>query len=170
MPPATEAGAVVSNTSPLLNLSIIGRLDLVRERFGTVLIPEAVRAELRIEEDQPGSAALREALEAGWLRVRAVTAERPLATALRGDLDEGESEAIALAVEVGAARVLLDEREGRKRARALGLPITGVLGILLWAQRNGKLASVRDAVRQLREEAGFYVASALEAEILRQLP
>lgn len=158
----------VSNTSPLLNLAVIGRLSLLQDRFGTVLMPPAVREELRVEEGRPGSEALRGALRSGWLRVRAVEKQDLLAV-LQNDLDRGEAEAIALAVELGGRRVLLDEREGRKRARALGLTVTGVLGILLWASGEGKLESARDAIERLKAEAGFYIAPSLEKEILRQI-
>lgn len=67
---------VVSNTSPLLSLAIIGQLSLLREQFVEILIPPAVLAELRVDERLPGSAALREALDASWLRVEEVE-DRP---------------------------------------------------------------------------------------------
>ena len=61
---------VVSNTSPILNLAIIGRLDLLREQLGKISIPPAVFSELRSGEDLPGSQDTREAIQSGWLEVR----------------------------------------------------------------------------------------------------
>ena len=58
---------VVSDTSPVLNLAIIGRLDLLHQQFGKVWLPQAVTDELRIEQELPGSAAVRAAQQAGWL-------------------------------------------------------------------------------------------------------
>jgi uncharacterized protein len=87
---------VVSNTSPVLNLAIIGRLDLLRQQFGKVWLPVAVVDELRIEEDLPGCAAAREAVHAGWLGVQPVK-DRVRVAILRRDLDQGEAEAVALA-------------------------------------------------------------------------
>lgn len=54
---------VVSNTSPIMNLAIIGELSLLRDQFGEVLIPGAVFEELRVEEDLPGSQNVRDALK-----------------------------------------------------------------------------------------------------------
>jgi len=111
---------VVSNTSPVLNVAIIGRLSLLRERFGEIWIPAAVLEELRVEEDLPGSQAVREAMEAEWLRVEEAK-DQALAQVLQRDLDRGEAEAIALAVQVKAEWTLLDEREARRVAKSLGL-------------------------------------------------
>ena len=58
---------VVSNTSPILNLAIIGLLDLLRIQFGSVLVPEAVLDELRIDEDLEGNDLIRKAIAAGRL-------------------------------------------------------------------------------------------------------
>ncbi len=77
----------VSNTSPLLNLAIIGWLSLVREQFKEIWIPPAVLKELRIEEELPGSRAVRAAIEAGWLRAKAV-GDEPLVQVLLHNLDE----------------------------------------------------------------------------------
>lgn len=158
---------VVSNTSPVLNLAIVGRLSLLREQFGEVWIPAAVLEELRVEEDLPGCRAVRGALEAGCLRVEEVK-DQALAQVLQRDLDRGEAEAIALAVELKAERTLLDEREARRVAKSLGLKVTGVLGILLRAQRKGKLPSLREAMEELREKAGFRIRADLFAELLRE--
>lgn len=158
---------VVSNTSPLLNLSVIGLLPLLCEQFGEIWIPTAVWEELRAEEDLPGSQAIREAAEAGWLQVEVVN-DQPLVQVLQRDLDKGEAEAIALALQVKAKWTLLDEREGRKVAKSLGLKVTGVLGVLLRAQREGKLPSLRKAMDELRLWAGFRIGTELYAELVRE--
>ncbi|MFH1907713.1 MAG: DUF3368 domain-containing protein [Chloroflexota bacterium] len=139
---------VVSNTSPILNLAIIGPLSLLREQFGEIWIPAAVLEELRVQEDLPGSQAVREEIEVGWLRVAEVK-DQALAQVLQQDLDRGEAEAIALAMQVKAERVLLDEREARRVAKSLGLKVTGVLGILLRARREGRLPSLQKAMDEL---------------------
>jgi predicted nucleic acid-binding protein len=158
---------IVSNTSPVLNLAIVGRLPLLRQQFGEIWIPPAVLNELRVEEDMPGSQSAREAMEEGWLCVKE-PGNRPLVHALQRDLDKGEAEAIALALQVGAEWTLLDEREGRRTAKSLGLKVTGILGILLRAWREGELPSLQRVMQDLREKAGFHIGAELFAELLRE--
>ena len=158
---------VVSNTSPILNLAIIGELSLLREQFGEVLIPRAVLEELRVEENLPGSKGVRDAIKAGWIRIEAVKQD-PLVTAMQRDLDKGEAEAIALAIQVNAEWVLMDERDGKKAARSMKLKVIGVLGILLKARRGGRLRSLKQAMDRLREKAGFYVREDLSSAIIRE--
>ncbi|MCL0096761.1 DUF3368 domain-containing protein [Thermodesulfovibrionales bacterium] len=88
--------------------------------------------------------------------------------ALTRDLDRGEAEAIMLALEVDAEQMLLDEREGRRVAKSLGLKVTGVLGILLRAQREGKLPSLQEVMDELQEKAGFRIGVELATDILRE--
>ncbi len=89
-----------------------------------------------------------------------------LVTALQRDLDRGEAEGIALALELGADLVLLDEREGRRAAQRLGLRVLGVVGVLLEAKAQGELERVRPALDGLRQVAGFYLSDALYADVL----
>ena len=147
---------IVSNTSPILNLAIIGKLALLHEQFGEVLIPEAVLSELRVDEELPGSYIVRGALTDGWIKVVEVN-ETGIIRAMQRDLDRGESEAIALAIQVNSDWILLDERDGRKAARSMQLKTVGVLGVLLKARREGSLESLRNAMDKLRKEAGFYI-------------
>ena len=63
---------VVSNTSPILNLAIVGQLDLIRQQFEQVQIPQAVLAELKVQEERPGSQEIQAALESGWIQVQEV--------------------------------------------------------------------------------------------------
>lgn len=87
---------------------------------------------------------------------------------LQRELDRGEAETIALAIQLKAERTLLDEREARRVAKSLGLKVTGVLGILLRARREGKLPSLRRAMEELQQEAGFRIGADLFAELLKE--
>lgn len=88
---------------------------------------------------------------------------------MANELDKGEAEAIALATEIQADVLLIDEREGRSFARQAGLPVRGVLGILIRAKAKAEIDSVRAEIEALRSRAGFFVAPSLEAEVLRNL-
>lgn len=66
---------VVSNTSPILNLAIIGQLELIRQQFGQVQIPLAVLSELKVLEDRPGSKEILAAVEMGWIEVQEVSSQ-----------------------------------------------------------------------------------------------
>jgi len=158
---------VVSNTSPVLNLAIIDQLSLLREQFGTIIIPTAVREELCIEKRLPGSKVIGEAIEAGWIQVEQVKDVSFVKVLLR-DLDKGESEAIALALQAQAEWTLLDEKEGRRVAKSLGLRVTGVLGILLNARKMGKLEHLKKPLEDLREKAGFHIQADLLNEVLKE--
>jgi len=158
---------VVSNTSPLLNLAIIGRLALLKEQFETIFIPPAVREELRIESDLPGSKVIGEAIEAGWIQIEQVR-DMAFVKVLRRELDKGESEAIALALQAQADWTLLDEKEARRVAESLGLRVTGVLGILLCACREGQLEHFEKVLEDLRGKAGFHIRADLLKDVLRE--
>ena len=158
---------IVSNTSPVLNLAIVDHLSLMHEQFGKILIPQAVFEELRVEEELPGSQSIREAIEKGWLRIKDVK-DQIFVKMLRADLDKGEAEAIALALQMNAECILLDERDARRVARSFGLKVTGVLGVLLRAKKEGKLSELRREMEELRREAGFFIGMELYVELLRE--
>ena len=158
---------VVSDTSPILNLSLIDRLSLIREQFATVTIPKGVLEELRVGENLPGSKKILEALDVKWLQVEEVQ-DSAILRILKRELDAGEAEAIALALETRAQWVLLDESEARRIAKALGLKVTGVLGILLLAYRKKRVPSLRSEMERLREKAGFYIADHLFEDLIKQ--
>jgi predicted nucleic acid-binding protein len=156
----------VSNTSPILNLAIVDRLALLRQQFGQIQIPPAVLDELKIDETRPGSQAIQAAIDTGWIQVQPVS-NLPFVQLLRQTLDGGESEAIALALELQAEWTLLDERDGRKVAKSLGLQVTGVLGILLRAKQFGELSSLQPVIEDLTQKAGFRIAPELLAKVLQ---
>lgn len=148
---------VISNTSPILNLAIIGKLWLLHEQFGEIIIPAAVHAELRLSETLPGGEIVQKAIDEKWIKMLTVS-NRSLVDILKHELDDGEAEAIALAKENNAKMVLLDERDARKVARQLHLSVTGVVGILLKAYREKTIADLSSVLNELKTKAGFYIA------------
>lgn len=158
---------VVSDTSPLLGLSAIGYLELLKDQFGEVFIPQSVLAELKVETDFRGTSAIQQALSQGWLISKEIQNE-PLAKSLLLELHKGEAEALTLAMDLGLDMIVMDERIGRERAKALGLKTVGILGVLLSAKKHGKIDSVGDAMKSLRKEIGFFISVSLYQDILRQ--
>jgi predicted nucleic acid-binding protein len=157
----------VSNTSPISNLACIGRLNLLHEQFSEVCIPDAVEAELQNIPDVRVRKMIEEAKRVGWLKTRSATDANLISLLLVG-LHRGEAEAIALALEIKAERLLVDEKEGRATARQLGLPLTGVLGVLLRAKKTNQIKAIKPEIEELKSKAGFFIVSTLEAAILQQ--
>ncbi len=126
---------VVSNSTPLIHLAKIDKLDLLKEFFGEVFIPEAVYRECVLEGKGSEDSKLIE--KADWIKVVRIKDET-LKKSLMLELDEGESEAIVLALEVNSELLLIDDYDGREIARALGLKVTGTIGVLLKAKVSRK--------------------------------
>ncbi|CDH44858.1 conserved hypothetical protein [Candidatus Contendobacter odensis Run_B_J11] len=93
-------------------------------------------------------------------------AQRPVVTVLRLELDAGEAEALACALELNADLVLLDERRAREIAQRLGLRFIGLLGVLIEAQRQRRLPRVRPVLDSLRQKAGFWMTDALYQRVI----
>jgi predicted nucleic acid-binding protein len=123
---------VVADTTPLNYLVLIGHVDLLPLLYGEVMIPPAVRDEL-LDPESP--VPVRRWIESppSWLLIRAAAPEHPRPL----HLDAGESEAIALAEEIKADYLAMDERAGRLEASRRGLEVIGTLGILKIAHSEG---------------------------------
>lgn len=153
---------VVSDTSPIINLSVAGHLDLLRLLYERVLICETVAEELKqFGPNQPGV----EALDLEWIEIRGIQDKARLEVELER-LDAGEAETIVLALESHADWTLIDERHGRERAESLGLKVVGLLGVLLDAKKNGLIAEIKPAIESL-QNFGFFMRPALVAEVLK---
>ncbi|NEX23191.1 DUF3368 domain-containing protein [Thiorhodococcus mannitoliphagus] len=149
---------VVSNTSPLTNLAAIGQLDLLYRLFGRVEIAHAVWDELNANgRSWPGRD---EVAQASWI-IRQAPNNQALMRALQRDLDRGESASIALAVELGADLILLDEQDGRRLAQQQGLTPMGVVGVLLLAKQRDLLPAIRPSLDALRTDAGFWLGDSV---------
>jgi hypothetical protein len=156
---------VISDTSAITNLAAIDQLKLLPLLYERVMVPEAVYRELvDIAPPVPGGA---EVQTATWLEVKSI-ASREVVDRLQSEvrLDPGESEAIALALELGADLLLIDERRGRAEADRLGIKITGLLGILVEAKRKNLVVAVKPLMDALIASSEFRVSSALYDQIL----
>ena len=155
---------VVSDTSVINNLAAINQLYLLQQLYGTILIPEAVYLELN-DPSFPVAGAT-EVKTFDWIQTHVVS-DHKLIRALSNELDEGEAEAIALAIEIQADRILIDERQGRLVAARLNLRYTGILGVLVEAKSQGLIAEVKPSLDALINQAGFWVAEPLYNRVLR---
>jgi len=156
---------VISNSSPLMNLAIIGQLDLVKTLFGRVLVPQEVWHELTVAgKGKPGSTLIR---QAEWIE-RVELEHHTLYPLLRKDLDDGEAAAIALAVEKQADLILLDETDARNVAELYRIPKTGVIGILTRAKQHHLIQEVKPLVDALKTQANFWIQPRLYDAILKK--
>ncbi len=129
-------------------------MELPHRLFTGVVVPPAVARE--IAPTLPGPPP--------WIVVRRLS--QPLHPEVaRAALDPGESEALSLALELGAAGIVLDDLRARRRALGLGIHVVGTLGILLLAKRRGLIPSVRPDIAALAA-ARFYFAEEIAATIL----
>lgn len=147
---------VVSDTSPLTALLTVGEAELLPELFQEVVIPEGVLVELlRSHPSLPA-----------WLRVTGVK-DADQAARYAQIVDAGEAEAIELARELHADLLLIDERKGRRLAVQEGVPVIGLLGVLLLAKRRQLIPSARALLQRLEHEAGIYLSDDIRNAALK---
>jgi predicted nucleic acid-binding protein len=160
--PDRTPGIVVVNTTPIISLSVVGRLELLRDLYARPVIPPAVRAEALIKG--ANVAGVTELTQATWIETIAL--QDPRRADLISDLDRGEAEVLALAQELNAALVILDERMGRRHARRLGFRLTGTLGVLLRAKRQQFVPAVGPLIQDM-QKAGIRFSGPLVDQVLR---
>ncbi|MFM9841325.1 MAG: DUF3368 domain-containing protein [Cyclobacteriaceae bacterium] len=150
---------IVSDTTTISNLFLIDKLWVLKKLYQKIIIPSTVFDELkRLEDDNKRN--IDEIRLADWIEVVSVK-ESDLVAVLLLTLDKGEAEAIALAKEVKADLLIIDELKGRKCAKQLNLNIIGLIGILLLAKQKGILGSIREILTELQEKAGFWISEKL---------
>jgi len=156
--------AVVCNATPIINFAVINRLDILQAIFRQIVIPQAVY-DGTTGLGFPGSRVVLQATTSGWLQVCSVSTAKntvPL------ELDDGEREAIALALETGEQRILLDEREARQVAQSFGLQVIGTLGILILAKNQRIIPQVQPLLDTMIDTAQYWVSDALYRQVLQQ--
>jgi hypothetical protein len=160
--PSAERPVVVDST-PIIALAGLGHLGLLQRLYGEVLAPSTVWEELTSGGLRPGGP--EDLVAAPWIRCRALT--NPGQADFFPDLDRGEAEVIALALETDAGLVILDDRLGRRHATRLGLRLTGTLGVLLAAKKVGLLTEIAPLLDRLGENR-IYSSPKLRALVLER--
>ncbi|WP_448573742.1 DUF3368 domain-containing protein [Trichothermofontia sp.] len=156
---------IVSNTSPLSNLALIGEFELLQRIYSRILISPIVYSELLclLEIEQT----ILNTVNIGWLGIEQPTNLSLLQT-LNQVLDLGEASAIAIAIDINADRLLIDERIGRSIALYYGLNIRGILGILIHAKNQKLIPNTKTLLDRLINQAGFRVSQALYTRTLQE--
>lgn len=143
--------AVIADSTCLIGLERIERVDLLPKLFSPILIPPAVETEVKLKRN--------------WLKVE-VPSNQVLVTALKNQLDSGESEAIALALEYPDILIILDDLSARKVGLQLNLKVIGTVGLLLRAKRHGIIPQIQPFLQALNQ-ANFRISEALVQKALR---
>ncbi|MEA3643618.1 MAG: DUF3368 domain-containing protein [Lamprobacter sp.] len=144
---------VVVNTTPLISLACVGRLDLFEQLFGGIILAEAVYREIKAkpgygyaEIDQP------------WIEIRPIAGEL-YRSFLLTQLDAGEAETIILAREIAADVVVIDENRGYRLAHQAGLPVVRTLSLLLSAKDKGYIKEIKPILEAMVARGRWYSAS-----------
>ncbi|MFP4102680.1 DUF3368 domain-containing protein [Coleofasciculus sp.] len=157
---------VVSNTSPISNLAVLGNLPLLQQVYHTIIIPTAVADEIAQVATIYTQAATVPTLD--WIQIQNLTNnDNELIESLGEELDAGEAEAIALALELNADLLLIDEQLGRTVASRYGLKVKGLLGVLVTAKRLGMISAVKPVMDDLIVQARFRVSQQLYTDVLQ---
>lgn len=140
---------VVSDSSPLRYLILVGSADILPKTFGRVVAPPEVIAELS-QPKTPEAVRTWIAARPAWLEVQG-----PTETMEAKGLGLGERQAISLAQEIRAEAVLLDDRDAVKEAKSRGLMVLGTLSLLDEAARRGLIADLHGTLERLVNETNF---------------
>ena len=155
---------VVVNTSPIIYLSSINSVSLLKELFIEIFIPDAEKMEIVSGgKDNFGFLEIQDGKWIKTLNIRNELAKKYLLT----DIDEGEAGVIIPAEELKANTIIMDDRLGRKIARLRGFIVIGTLRLLVIAKDKGIITEVKPLLNKLKE-AGFWVSDSVYKDILRQ--
>jgi predicted nucleic acid-binding protein len=154
----------VANASPLILLGKTDDLDLLLGLADSVLIPQSVADEIGAKPDgSPILEALKQNAQCSIVKNETVSA-----SVLAWDLGAGETQVVANALRHGADRVVLDDMEARRCAKAMGLRVIGTLGMVARAKRMGRIELASPVIDRLRK-SGLYVSEELVAWVLREV-
>lgn len=151
---------IISNTTPLISLLKIDRLDLLRGVYEEIIVPKAVFDEIERGKIKPYYADIS---QLDWVQILPIKNKASLLYFL--DLDQGEAEVIVLATEIRADLVIIDETLGRRFAKHANLRVTGTLGILIKAKQLGLIDKILPLIDAMQSQ-GIWIGERLKASIL----
>ena len=152
---------VISNTTPILSLLKIDKLEILKELYEQVIIPNAVYKEI---EEGKHKEFYKDLKKIDWLIIKDIKDQNSREYFV--DLDDGEAEVLILAKELNADLVILDEILGRRYAKVLKFNLTGTLGVLLKAKEKGIIKSLKELLTELTEK-GTWLNTKLIKEVLK---
>ncbi|SFO91952.1 DUF3368 domain-containing protein [Salibacterium halotolerans] len=159
---------VLVNSTPIIGLSMIGKLSLLTDLFDDVLVPEAVFYEIIHDHTSKshGKQELLEFIDKGTFQLYRVE-NSPMVQKLYGKLHEGELEVIVGAKELNVSYVIIDEKAARTLSKTFMLTPIGTLGILILAKKKGKIEAIKPILDELKEY-NFHVSKSLYYKVLHQ--
>jgi len=152
---------IVSNTTPILSLLKLGKLDLLEKLYGKIYVPTEVFNEIEAGRSKKY---YKDLSSFDWIKIREIQNKRSIKYFL--DLDAGEAEAIILATELHADLILLDEKLGRFHARYADLKVTGTIGILARAKSKGFIEELNPLLNELSDK-GVWISKNLKTISLK---
>ena len=155
---------VVCDSTILIGLAGIGRLDLLRKVFSKIFIPEEVFHEV-VEKgaDKPGAKDIK---NSDWIEIISVK-DRTQVNLLMISLDKGEAEVLVLAKELLADLIMIDEEKARKSAVIAGYNVMGLLGLFILSKSLGLVPQIKPLIEELRKKR-FRIGDRLVSEALKR--
>lgn len=155
---------VIVNSTPLIVLCNVGKLDLLRKLYKEIYIPQAVFDEVTEKQDS-ACQLLEESLD--WIHVEKIRCQTDKKM-YKAKLHDGEVEVMILAQEEKRADlVIIDDNAAKKTAKFLGLPVTGTIGVLLKAKYEKYITDITPIIENMQKN-GFYISEPLKKIILEQ--
>lgn len=157
---------VIADAGPLIALSRIDALDLLRGLFGQILVTEEVRDEALPMADYPGKASIAEAFEAGWL-----ACPGPFESSwqpVNPGLDAGERSAIAAALKMPGCLLIIDDRAGRAEAKSHRVAIIGTAAVIGLAKLRRLIPAARPVLARL-QPAGYFIHPRIIEAVLQDV-
>lgn len=139
---------VIANTTPLIALSNIGLLDLLKKIYDEIIIPDAVKEEIKSE---PAKTLIE---KSNWIKTLSVE-DNSRKKIFSSRLHAGEVDVLLLADEQKADLLIIDDNAAKKTAKFLGFKVTGTLGVLIKAKKEGFIDEVKPAIKALLSDGLF---------------
>lgn len=156
---------VVVNTTPLIALCHVGQLETLKKLYGEIVIPEAVYKELSVKTESICKKTVDKSLD--WIRVDKIR-NQMAKSMYKTQLHDGEVEVMILSKEIAADVVIIDDANAKKHAKYLELPVTGTLGVLIKAKKEGYIDELKPILQQMVGN-GIYISQNLIELCLKQV-
>lgn len=144
---------IIADTSCLIALSKINRIEILNEIFGKIYVTQIVAEEFK--KKLPENFSIKNPSDISTEKLKGIK------------IDRGEASAIALALEEKNPLLIIDEKKGRIIAKHFGIRIMGTVGVLLEAKKDGLIESLKTEIEKLQEHSRFRLSDALIKEALK---